>query len=221
MIESEAVSLEFLDFIEKMEQPARKPYVHGLTKIISGGQTGADRAALEAAQILGIATGGWAPPRFQTTAGRDSALGTVYGLKELGAGLSPVCSLVIRSKKNVDDADATLAFKIRSSRGTDKTIGYCMTKQWKLAPPALEESHYKPVLVIRNSVLPLFGDGFKNLRDGGPAWREDAQLLRDFLEKHNVRTLNVCGHRQEPDDPTWQSRVSNFLIYALGGNLFE
>jgi hypothetical protein len=33
----------------------------GITKIVSGGQTGADRAALDVALELGIACGGWVP----------------------------------------------------------------------------------------------------------------------------------------------------------------
>lgn len=54
-----------------------------ITKLVSGGQTGADRAALEAAESLGIATGGWAPRDFQTCAGRDLSLKTRFHLTEL------------------------------------------------------------------------------------------------------------------------------------------
>ncbi len=40
-----------------------------LTKIISGGQTGADQAALDAAIELGIPHGGWIPKERLTEAG--------------------------------------------------------------------------------------------------------------------------------------------------------
>ncbi|MFA4842787.1 MAG: pyruvate kinase, partial [Candidatus Omnitrophota bacterium] len=48
-------------------------------KIISGGQTGADRGALEGAKIAGLPTGGWAPKDYHTAKGPDPAL------KEFGA----------------------------------------------------------------------------------------------------------------------------------------
>jgi hypothetical protein len=54
-----------------------------ITKLVSGGQTGADRAALEAAESLGITTGGWAPRDFQTCAGKDLSLKTRFHLTEL------------------------------------------------------------------------------------------------------------------------------------------
>lgn len=54
-----------------------------LRKVISGGQTGADRAGLEVAHKLGLETGGWAPSGYVTSLGRDRSLGTKFGLKEL------------------------------------------------------------------------------------------------------------------------------------------
>ena len=54
-----------------------------LQKVVSGGQTGADRAGLKAACILGIETGGWAPTGFATANGNDPTLGTKFHLKEL------------------------------------------------------------------------------------------------------------------------------------------
>jgi hypothetical protein len=40
-----------------------------VVRIISGGQTGADRAGLEAGRLLGVATGGTAPNNFLTEQG--------------------------------------------------------------------------------------------------------------------------------------------------------
>ena len=54
-----------------------------IKKLISGGQTGADRAGLEAAESLGIETGGWAARGFQTTGGKDVSLKNRFHLKEL------------------------------------------------------------------------------------------------------------------------------------------
>ena len=51
-----------------------------ITKIISGGQTGADQAALDIAMKLGISHGGWMPKGRLTEAGN---LDNKYKLKEM------------------------------------------------------------------------------------------------------------------------------------------
>ena len=69
-------------------------------KIISGGQTGVDRAALDAAIELGITCGGWCPK------GRASEQGPIadrYPLTE-----TPSADPAQRTEWNVRDADATL-----------------------------------------------------------------------------------------------------------------
>ena len=72
-------------------------------KIISGGQTGADRAALDAAISLGVGYGGSVPP------GRKAEDGIVpleyTQLTELSSG-----SYSARTEKNIVDSDATLIF---------------------------------------------------------------------------------------------------------------
>ena len=79
-----------------------------LTKIISGGQTGVDQAALRAAISRGIAIGGWCPP------GRICEDGTIPGafpLQETPQDRSPNAPDVPRSQRtewNVRDSDATL-----------------------------------------------------------------------------------------------------------------
>lgn len=69
-------------------------------KIISGGQTGADQAALDAAIHIGIPHGGWLPRGRKTEAG---PLPKTYRLQELG---SP--KYRDRTKKNILDSDGTL-----------------------------------------------------------------------------------------------------------------
>jgi hypothetical protein len=51
-------------------------------RIISGGQTGADQAGLEAAERLGIPTGGFMPKGFHTETGPRPVLAARYGLVE-------------------------------------------------------------------------------------------------------------------------------------------
>jgi len=320
------------DVLKRFRSVKDERAAFSLEKIISGGQTGADRAALRAAKVLGFATGGMAPPNYRTSAGYDRALATEYGLSQfVGKSVSAAAGYVARSRHNVDAADATLAFRVRSSVGTDKTIGYCQTGEWVMCKevPAL----YRPVLIISDAVRlvqpplppppqktgafvrpqplrvgdiakafsppqPLeagetsrVGDIAKAFSPSQPleagetlrvgdiakffvrpqplrvgetlrieeisksllafppqplktgetseslqlqgkeeeeessilkadeahslSWVLDAHNLRAFIIDNNVRTLNVCGHRQELFDPTWEQRVTEFLIYAL------
>jgi hypothetical protein len=69
-------------------------------KIISGGQTGADRAALETAIELGIPHGGWVP---QGRWAEDGSLDSRYQVDE-SASPEPA----VRTERNVRAADATL-----------------------------------------------------------------------------------------------------------------
>ena len=71
-----------------------------IRKIISGGQTGADRAALDAAIKLAIAHGGWIPKGKIT---EDGPLPEKYKLKETRSS-----GYAERTAKNVQDADGTL-----------------------------------------------------------------------------------------------------------------
>lgn len=97
-----------------------------IQKIISGGQTGADRAALDFAIEYGIEHGGWVP------AGRKAEDGTVplqYNLTELSGG-----DYADRTAQNVIDADGTLIVSHGEMAG-----GTLLT--WKMA-----KRHGKPVL---------------------------------------------------------------------------
>jgi hypothetical protein len=88
-------------------------------KVISGGQTGVDRAALDAALALGVEVGGWCPE------GRLAEDGTIpehYPLQELpGAGYRQ------RTRKNVIDSDGTAIIYFGSlSGGTEQTVEFCI-----------------------------------------------------------------------------------------------
>lgn len=98
-------------------------------RIVSGGQTGVDRGALEAAIAIGIEHGGWCPR------GRLSEDGTIpsrYSLEEL---VSP--NYKVRTEQNVIDSDATLILYERQFTG-----GTMLTSR-------LAEKWDKPCLVVR------------------------------------------------------------------------
>jgi hypothetical protein len=71
-----------------------------MKKIISGGQTGADRAALDAARERGVPHGGWLPKGRIT---EDGPLGQEYRLQELDS-----YRYRDRTEKNVQESDGTL-----------------------------------------------------------------------------------------------------------------
>ena len=75
-----------------------------ITKIISGGQTGADRAGLDAAKQLGIPTGGRCPKGFRTEFGSD------YTLKQLRLTETASSDYRERTILNIADSDGTAIF---------------------------------------------------------------------------------------------------------------
>jgi len=75
-----------------------------LDKIISGGQTGADRAALDWAIEHSISHGGWCPKGRMA---EDGKIDSRYQLEE-----TPSQDYAQRTQWNVRDSDATLIFSI-------------------------------------------------------------------------------------------------------------
>lgn len=74
-------------------------------KIVSGGQTGADRAALDFAIENGIPHGGWCP---KGRIAEDGVIPEKYHLKECSAP-----DYVVRTEQNVIDSDGTVIISIR------------------------------------------------------------------------------------------------------------
>jgi hypothetical protein len=92
-----------------------------VARIVSGGQSGVDRAALEVGRRLGIPIGGWCP-----AGGRAEDLAEPPGLLAVFPELVPTVSddPRVRTRWNVRDSDATLVL-VRgdaASPGTRLTI---------------------------------------------------------------------------------------------------
>ena len=74
-----------------------------IRRIVSGGQTGADRAALDTARELGIETGGWVPLGRRAEDGR---LPDRYPNMQETTTADPA----VRTEHNVRDSDGTVVF---------------------------------------------------------------------------------------------------------------
>ncbi len=107
------------------------PTMTAVHKIISGGQTGVDRAALDSAIELGIASGGWCPK------GRASEQGPIpdhYPMIE-----TPSADPAQRTEWNVRDADATLIIaqgKLTGGTALTRRLARSMKKPCLVTNPA-------------------------------------------------------------------------------------
>jgi hypothetical protein len=98
-------------------------------KIISGGQTGVDRAALDFAIQRGYPHGGWCP---KGRLAEDGAIPAIYHLRETESA-----EYEERTQRNVVDSDATLIV----TRERELSGGTALTK-------FVADRHCRPVLVV-------------------------------------------------------------------------
>jgi hypothetical protein len=103
--------------------------------IISGGQTGADQGALDAAIALGIPHGGWVPKGRLTEAG---TLPDKYHLKEMTSASYPK-----RTEKNILESNGTLILTYGRLTG-----GSALTAK-------LAKTHQRPCLHIDLGALSI------------------------------------------------------------------
>ena len=88
-------------------------------KIISGGQTGIDRAALDVALRHGIECGGWCPAERLDEFGK---IPDHYPIQELPGG-----GFTERTLQNVKDSDGTVVvYRDRLGGGTAQTVRFCL-----------------------------------------------------------------------------------------------
>src|ERR1039457_2584832 len=98
-------------------------------KVISGGQTGVDRAGLDAAIKAGIPIGGYCP---KGRLAEDGVIPSIYPLQELST-----TKYQVRTEKNVIESGATLIInKGPLTQGTKLTYEFAI-------------KHERPCLIVR------------------------------------------------------------------------
>src|SRR5260370_19200614 len=148
-----------------------------LRKIISGGQTGADRAGLDFAIKTGLEHGGYVPRGRKAEDGR---IDERYNLLAISSSSYPA-----RTRRNIAESERTLIFSLERVLSGD-------TKQtWehanKLGKPVLHIYDTRKERILNQDSL-----------------RIEIQALTDFLSSNKIAILNVAGPR-ESKEPAFTS----------------
>ncbi|MBN2213175.1 MAG: putative molybdenum carrier protein [Bacteroidales bacterium] len=157
-----------------------------LQKIISGGQTGVDQAALRVALELNFRIGGWCPPGRICENGKIPA---EYPLTETTNERSPMAPDIPRSQRteyNVRNSDATLILKPEETKN-DPGTGWTIQCAREYKKPYLIIDPYTP-----EAEKPIFG----------------------WLLKTPVEILNIAGP-SENTSPGISKQAFNLLFMAL------
>jgi len=142
----------------------------GVQRILSGGQTGVDRGALDAAIALGIAHGGWCP---RGRLAEDGRIPDRYQLRETDSLDYPV-----RTEQNVIESDGTLIlYRSELQGGTQLTF-------------RLATRHGKPCLLLDLQSQPS--------PDAVRRWLADQQIAR--LNVAGPRESSAPGIADEARD---------------------
>jgi hypothetical protein len=129
-----------------------------LKKVISGGQTGVDRAGLDAAMKAGISIGGYCP---KGRLAEDGVIPEQYSLIELSSPES-----YYRTEKNVIDSDGTLILnKGPLTQGTKLTKDFTVTYG---KPCLIVQLDSKIVITPEQVIRWIVGQYIKVLNIAGP-----------------------------------------------------
>ena len=168
-----------------------------IRRVVSGGQTGADRAALDVAQALGIETGGWVPRNRWAEDGRIP--GRYPDMKETSSA-----DPAVRTECNVRDSDGTVVFSHGPVAGGTK---WTVKAAGKLRRPVLHlDLATQPVdAAARRLRAWTVAEDIAVLNVAGPRASEDRDIyaaVRSVLESAFGETPEVSDQRDGPTRPT-------------------
>jgi len=141
----------------------------GIQKIVSGGQTGVDRGALDAARALGTAIGGWVPKGRRAEDGR---VPDEYPLQE-----TATAEYEERTRLNVYDSDGTLILSHGPLRGGSQVT---LEAAVDLGRPHkhLDLSELSPTDAIEKAIAWIGAHHIETLNVAGPRQSEDPDAYR-------------------------------------------
>ena len=144
-----------------------------IEKIISGGQTGADQAALDAAIILGIPHGGWIPRGRMT---ENGPLPTKYNLMEMSTTSYPE-----RTRKNIRESDGTLILSHGRLTGGSE---YTRKMALKYVKPVRHINFYRVTLFDAAVLINdwIVDNDIKVLNVAGSRASEDSKIYQSTLD---------------------------------------
>lgn len=160
-----------------------------IAKIISGGQTGADRGGLDAAIEQGVPHGGWCPKGRRA---EDGEIPSKYRLVETRSK-----NYVRRTEQNVIDSHATVVFAYgKPTGGSKKTL-------------ELASEHQRPCLS-----LDLNESDDEKLARQILGWMSGGGIQMPEMGMPPNPVLNVAGSR-ESKAPGIQERVKRVMMLVL------
>jgi hypothetical protein len=184
-----------------------------IEKIISGGQTGADRAGLDAAIELDIPHGGWIPKGRKT---EDGGLPEKYHLKEMPTG-----SYEARTEQNVIDSDGTLIVshgKLNGGSAMTRRLAKKHKRPW-MHVDLEKTSFFKAAMDVRDWVEQ---NQIKVLNVAGPRGSKDQEiyeatkkLLKAAFQLDLIQSSMPHLQREAPHWPSTLDEAVNDLISKL------
>ena len=162
-----------------------------IEKIISGGQTGADRAALDVAIKLGIPHGGWIPKGRKT---EDGTLPQKYKLQEM-----PTESYPARTEQNVINSDGTLIIsRGKLSGGSDYTRKMTLRHHKQLL--YVDLNNYEPFDAASLIASWIRMQNIQILNVAGPRASKDPEIYGDVV-KILAQTIKILIYERKKSDP--------------------